>query len=207
MNQKGILHIYLARHGQTDWNVQKRLQGFQNIPLNETGRQQAMDLAKKMQGIQLDAIYSSNLQRSNETARIVAGGKIPVTILPELNEQSLGKFEGLNLDGKNAEQEAEYDKRSTDPNDTLDGGESTNQHYARVKIAIEKIRSQHPQGSILIVGHGGTNVLIMRALLNLTAEQADTIHQANDELYLIDLFPDRSPLLWKQIPSSSLDQL
>ena len=207
MTQKGTLRIYLARHGQTDWNVQKKLQGFKDIPLNETGRQQARDLAEKMQGIQLDAIYCSNLQRSNETARIVAEGKLPVTILPELNEQFLGKFEGALLDGSNPNVAAEYEKRSADPNDTMDGGESTNQHYARVKAALEKIRTQHPQGNILIVGHGGTNVLIMRALLNLTPEQADQIHQANDELFAIELFPDRSPILWKQFPLTSLDQL
>ncbi len=102
---------------------------------------------------------------------------------------------------------AEYEKRSADPNDSLDGGESTNQHFSRVKTAIEKIESRHPQGNILIVGHGGTNVMIIRALLNLTLGQADQINQANDELYLIEIFPDRNPMLWKQIPVSNLDQL
>jgi 2,3-bisphosphoglycerate-dependent phosphoglycerate mutase len=207
MSQKGILRVYVARHGQTDWNIQKRLQGFKDIPLNETGRQQAKDLAQKMEGIPLDAIYSSNLERSNETARIVAGGKITVTVLPDLNEQSLGKFEGAHLDGRAPDLASEYEKRSVDLEDTMDGGESINQHFARVKAALEKIRFKHPQGNILIVGHGGTNVLIMRALLSLTAEQADLIHQGNDELYLIELFPDRSPLLWKQFPLTNLDQL
>ena len=204
--QKGVLRIYLARHGQTDWNVQKRLQGFKDVPLNATGKKQAEELKQKMSGIQVDAIYSSALQRSRETAQIVAGDRVVIS-LPELNEQFLGKFEGAYLDGRDPTLEAEYDKRNVDPNDTLDGGESTNQHYARVKIALEKIRKDHPQGTVLIVGHGGTNVLIMRELLNLTAEQADSIHQANDELYLIELFPDRDPMLWKHVPVSNLDQL
>jgi 2,3-bisphosphoglycerate-dependent phosphoglycerate mutase len=204
--QKGILRIYLARHGQTDWNLQKRLQGFKDVPLNATGKKQAEELKQKLEGIPVDAIYSSALQRSRETAQIVAGNGVVIS-LPELNEQFLGKFEGAYLDGRDPKMEAEYDKRSADPNDTLDGGESNNQHYARVKAGLEKILKEHPQGTILIVGHGGTNVLIMRALLNLTAEQADGIHQANDELYLIELFPDRDPMMWKQVPMNNLDQL
>jgi 2,3-bisphosphoglycerate-dependent phosphoglycerate mutase len=201
---KSTLRIYLARHGQTDWNLQKRLQGFKDLPLNDTGRKQSKELADKMKGIQLDAIYCSALQRSRETAEIVAG-KRPVTSLSELNEQFIGKFEGAYLDGRDPAIEAEYEKRSADPNDTLDGGESTNQHYARVKSAIEKIVRNHPQGNILIVGHGGTNILILRALLNLSAEQADKLHQANEELFLIEIFSNRSPLLWKQIPANNLD--
>src|SRR5215510_5655018 len=70
----GTLRIYLARHGETDWNAELRLQGTSDIPLNSKGRQQAAKLAERLKGIHLDAVYCSTLSRSRETATIVRGG-------------------------------------------------------------------------------------------------------------------------------------
>jgi hypothetical protein len=71
------LRIYLARHGETDWNVEHRLQGCTDTALNATGRQQAARLAERLKGIHLDAIYSSTLTRSRDTAEI-ARGQVPL---------------------------------------------------------------------------------------------------------------------------------
>src|SRR5438093_5554077 len=87
------LRIYLARHGQTDWNREGRTQGGMDIPLNETGRQQARQLKIRLASIRLDAVYSSTLSRSRETAEIVQGGGTVVK-LPGLIERRFGKFEG-----------------------------------------------------------------------------------------------------------------
>src|SRR6202030_4278528 len=84
------LRIYLARHGQTDWNLEHRLQGSTETDLNGTGREQAVKLAERLRGIRLDAVYSSMLHRSRETAEIVRGS-VPLTILAGLNERRLGK--------------------------------------------------------------------------------------------------------------------
>src|SRR5881396_3482425 len=92
------LRIYLARHGQTDWNAQSRLQGRTDIPLNPTGREQASKLAALLKGVRLDAVYSSTLRRSRETAEILHG-ITPIESLDGLCEQGLGKFEGIRLDG------------------------------------------------------------------------------------------------------------
>ncbi len=204
--QQSNLRIYLARHGETDWNVQRRLQGGTDTELNDTGRSQARELARRLAGIQLDAIYSSQLQRSKKTAASVAGDR-PFESLAELNEQSLGKFEGVYLDGRDPELELEFDHRYADPDDTLDGGESVNQHLARVERALELIRSRHPSGQVLVVGHGGTNDQILRSLLDLTAGQAGEIHQDNSELYLIELAPQGEPRLWKYISPGNLHEL
>jgi probable phosphoglycerate mutase len=200
------LRIYLARHGQTDWNAERRLQGNTDIELNETGRRQAAELAARLDGIALDAIYSSRLRRSRDTALVVAGDR-GVESLAELNEQQLGEFEGVYLDGRDPQAVTEFERRSADPNDTMGGGESIEQHLARVESALEQIHGRHPSGQILIVGHGGTNAQILRALLDLSFEETGEISQANSELYLIELSPDRDPRLWKLIPAENLIEL
>ncbi len=205
-SQSPTLRIYVARHGQTDWNLTKRLQGQTDTELNETGRKQARALAERMRGIPIERVYSSLLRRSRVTAEIAAQGA-PVESLPTLNEQSLGRFEGLYVDGRDSANEQEFRRRARVEDDSLDGGESARQFFVRVCGATERIRGRHSSGSILIVGHGETNSMILRCLLGLTFEQADAIEQANDELYLIELSPARDPRLWKLIPGDKLGEL
>lgn len=215
--QGGTLRIYLARHGETDWNLEGRLQGGTDTALNATGRKQAQELAVRLRGLALDVVYSSALRRSRETADI-ARGAVPLVSLPGLNERRLGKFEGQRLaysttggtGGGRATSDpitAEYERRAKDPNDTLDGGESLLQFDARVAAAVKEIRARHRSGSLLIVGHGVTNRMILRALLGLTLEEAGTIQQANDELYLIEIDGAAAPRLWKLITLRTLNEL
>jgi broad specificity phosphatase PhoE len=201
-----VLRIYVARHGQTDWNKAGRMQGQKDIPLNETGRGQARELADRMAGVPLDAIYTSALQRSRQTAEPLQG-RAPIVALAGLNEQSLGAFEGVSKEDEDRARRADYERREKDPEDTLDGGESTSQHFIRVKAAVQTIRDQHPRGNVLIVAHGGTNVLILRSLLGLDPDQASPINQASDELYMVELRPGQQARLWKLIPPGHLDEL
>jgi len=101
----------------------------------------------------------------------------------------------------------EWRRRSQDPDDSLDDGESLNQHYERVRATVETIRKRHASGNILIVGHGNTNKMVLRALLGLTMEQALGIQQANDELYLIEIVAGVSPRLFKLITETTLKEL
>lgn len=201
-----VLRLYLARHGQTDWNLERRLQGWTDTHLNDTGRQQAQALAQSMQGVPLVHVYSSSLSRSRETAE-VARATAPLTSLEGLREQHIGKFEGLrmNTDSLGAR---EFQRRSQDPEDGLDGGESENQFFARVSQAIREIAARHAAGgNILVVGHGGTNQMVLRALMGLTRDQAEAVKQANDELYLIEIAPGEPPRLWKAIGAGNLADL
>ena len=185
------MKIYLARHGETDWNAERRLQGWTDIQLNENGRDQARQLAARMKSIHLDAVYCSVLLRSRETAEML--NRTPTICLPELNEQSLGKYEGEQLDG---DQLLEFQMRRRDFDDALDGGESRNQHRARIRSVLEQIQRNHSSDSqVIIVGHGGTNSLILRELFDLQTDLMFSI--GNSDLFLIDLPSNGTPTLWK----------
>lgn len=88
--------LRLVRHGQTSWNEQGLIQGHIDVPLNETGREQAHAAARRLQGVQYSAVISSPLSRALETATIIAGslGAAPVEINPAIIEQTLGSADG-----------------------------------------------------------------------------------------------------------------
>ena len=201
------LDIYLVRHGQTQWNLEKRLQGATDNVLNETGRRQAAELAQRLAGVPFDHIYSSGLRRAQETATAIAGAT-PVTALPALNERSFGKFEGIFEDQRDAALFAEFGKRGTVLDDSLDGGESLQSQADRVMTAVRQITARHTTGSIAIVAHGGVNPLVLAALLEIpVAEAVARIKQANDEVYLVRLRSGQPPSVWKQVIRSTLEQL
>jgi len=203
-----VLRVYIARHGITDWNVALRVQGSTDNSLNETGRKQAAALVDRMQGVQLDHIYTAGLQRTRQTAEGFTSVK--QTAIPGLNERNHGKFEGIVDDPKNnAEMSAEYRKRIRLVDDSLDGGESLGDQGKRVGAATRDILSRHKKGgSILIVGHGGSNPQIMAELLGLKPDDAlNRVRQANDEVYLVELRPGRPPMIWKNITMATLEEL
>ena len=200
----GTLRLYLARHGQTDWNVEGRMQGGTDIPLNATGRKQAAALKDHLNGVRFEAVYSSTLSRSRETAEIVRG-PVPLTSLPALGERRFGKFEGLLSNAPDTG--PEFERRRWDPKDALDGGESWIAFTDRVRSAIQTIRAKHPSGAILVVAHGGTNQAVLQILFNLSMDDTRAITQANDELYLIEMDAAGAPRLWKLVTAANLRDL
>jgi broad specificity phosphatase PhoE len=147
----GVTTILLARHGETDWNRDGIWQGWADPPLNETGRAQARELAEQLRGTPFDAVYSSDLSRARETAEIVAAPHgVPVVTDTGLREIDIGPWSGLTR----AEIEARY------PDGQRPGGETREQHAARVLEAVERIARANLGRRILLVTHGGT----MRAL-------------------------------------------
>jgi len=201
---QSTLRIYLARHGQTNWNLEGRTQGGTDTELNATGRRQAQDLKTHLKGIEFDHVYSSTLRRSRETAEILHG-QARVTSLADLGERRFGKFEGLLT--SDAVTGPEFQRRIWIPDDSLDGGESLNSFRERVRRAIDMIRKQQSKGSILIVGHSYTNRMILSVLFGFTVEQMRSFEQSNDELYLIELETGNSPRLWKLITETNLKDL
>lgn len=148
--------ILLARHGETDWNGAGRIQGQADLPLNERGRRQASELAERLAGTPLVALYSSDLRRASETASIVAERKgMTVTALSALREIDVGEWSGLTR----AEVEERFPGgflrwKATDAHGWNDG-ESYAEMTAHVVEALLEIAAVHPDGRVLGVTHGG----------------------------------------------------
>ena len=88
--------ILLARHGETDWNLERRVQGHTDRPLNESGRAQALALADRLSTESLDAVYSSDLARARETAAVIAARHgLDVIETSDLREKDFGSWEGM----------------------------------------------------------------------------------------------------------------
>jgi len=190
------MKIYLARHGETDWNAEKRLQGWTDISLNEKGRGQAKELQSILSAISLEATYCSALKRSIETAEIV--DRQPIVRCVELNEQSLGTYEGVAL---SEEEFQRFQQLRTDTNYRPEGGESRSEHLQRVRKALGQIGSGHSEdGQVLIIGHGGTNNLILQELLKIQTDLMFRI--ANHEVFLIEWLKEDNPVLSKYFGSA-----
>lgn len=146
----------LVRHGQTDWNVEGRYQGQSDVPLNDTGREQARALAGQLNGAQFDAVYSSDLSRARETAEILAAHLgLPVRSEPRLREICMGDWEGRVFTDIQALFPDLTAARRADPvHFAAPQGESVLQVAARVSAAAEDIAAAHPGGRVLIVSHG-----------------------------------------------------
>ena len=150
--------LYLARHGQTDWNATRRFQGASDIGLSERGRAQAQCLRRALGGRRLRAVYVSPLQRARETAAIAVGGDaVPVIAVDELRELSLGDWEGRTVDEIRSEDGDPYLAWLRAPHDCPPpGGEPLDRVAARVRGALDRIAAVHGGADeVLVVAHGG----------------------------------------------------
>ena len=155
--------IYLVRHGETDWNLAKRIQGSTDIPLNVTGRDQAATTGRLLARRDWDLIVSSPLVRASETAQIIASetGLSAPLLIDAIQERQYGAAEGL--DYRTIEERY--------PNDApVPGRETREEVAARVLPAIMELAEAHPDESIIVVSHGG----VIRTILNLV--DPDNVH-------------------------------
>jgi broad specificity phosphatase PhoE len=137
--------LYLARHGETDWNRELRIQGSSDIELNELGRRQAQHLAQELTDVELDAIYASDLSRARATAAAVAATHaLEVKLDPRLCERSFGSWEGMTREDVSAF-----------PPGSRHDGESDDEVRERMLEAVQAIADVHPGEQVLVVSHGG----------------------------------------------------
>lgn len=156
--------IVAVRHGETAWNVDTRIQGHLDIPLNDTGLWQAERLGQALAGEAVAAIYTSDLKRAHATAQAVARTTgAPLTPEPGLRERSFGHFQGRTF----AEIQAELPEearlwRTRDPHYTPEGGESLVTLRDRIERTVAALATQHPGEQIVVVAHGGVLDVLYR---------------------------------------------
>ncbi len=153
-------HLILVHHGQTDWSETKRLQGWNNLPLNELGKKETKELADEMSGLKVAAIYTSSSQSSIETGKILQETlTAPVVPMDELRGEFHGGIEGMTKE--QYEQDPHFKFYYSLPTEEEiffscgPNGESKADVAKRIVPALKKIAEQHKGQAVVIVSHGG----------------------------------------------------
>jgi broad specificity phosphatase PhoE len=185
-----VARIILARHGETDWNKERRIQGgSSNPPLNERGREQAKSLALRLRQDKIQAIYSSPLQRSLDTAKAIAHyHQLKVETEPSLREIEAGELEGVTL--------TELGKRFSElltlntPDGALPkapGGESLPEVQQRGWDTIQRLAQKHPDGAVVLVSHYFVILSIICSVLGLPLSQMHRLRLNTGSISIINL--------------------
>jgi uncharacterized phosphatase len=157
--------IFVVRHGETDWNRQRRIQGSTDIPLNSVGREQALATGRLLALRNWDAIITSPLLRARETAEIIASvtGRHSLQSLDDIAERRYGDAEGLTYE----QVEAQFPGDSPVP-----GRESRESVALRAVPALITLADRYPGQSIVVVSHGGVirSLLVATAVAGVTAD-------------------------------------
>ena len=164
--------ILAIRHGETAWNVDRRIQGQLDVPLNEMGRWQVHRLALAVADEDIAAIYSSDLLRAMETAQAVLHScGDPIVTDVGLRERGFGEFEGLTYAEINARWPEMGERwRKRDPTFGAPGGETLDAFYARSIATATRLAARHPGQTIALVSHGGVMDCLYRAATHVALD-------------------------------------
>ena len=184
-----MTRLILIRHGETDWNAQGRWQGHTDVPLNQNGHEQSRQLVADLEDYPIDAIYTSDLRRARETARLLSQNKgIAIQADPRLREINLGVWEGLTRQEIEKSYLKELEERRKDQfNVAAPEGETGAQVQQRSLAAIRDILSRHPTGSVAIVAHGYTLAVVRAYFSSTPFERVRELIPANGEIIEIDV--------------------
>jgi len=182
-----LIKIYLARHGETIWNAEMRVQGRRDSSLTARGHLQSLALLKQIRGRSLSAIYTSTLPRSIQTAQPLSQHfNLPIRKRSELDELAFGILEGKQLFCLDEREREEWERfRANRFTYRIPGGENYTDVSQRLRTFGEAILQKHRGEEILIVGHRGVNRMLIGLLLEIQLEEAVKIEQTNDCVYLI----------------------
>jgi len=189
--------LYLIRHGETVWNAERRIQGHQNSALNVLGHAQAHAAATALAMQSLAAVYTSDLGRAEETARIIAAPHHLSSIAdPRLREVYFGAWEGYTIDeisGRWPDLYAAWRNNAleTRPPD----GETLEQIQLRVEAFVNDIVPQYPDHQIAIVGHGGSLRAIVAMALSADLAIFRHFHIDHGAISVVQWHDGRSSLL------------
>ena len=181
------MKIYLIRHGQTDWNLEGKIQGRHDVSLNETGSKQAELLAMGMDKRPVVQIFSSRQKRALETAQAVGRRQhVAVTVIDGLEEVEFGEWEGKTWDEISREYPEEFKVWCTEPAEIVPpGGESRPQIYRRIGNALKEIL-RRSRGDIAIVSHGAALAYMVSIMLEKELGDHDEIIVKNASISTVE---------------------
>lgn len=171
------MKIYMIRHGETDWNKERKLQGQIDIPLNEFGKQLAVDTAPALSEISFDVVYTSPLSRAKVTAELVlAGRNIPMIEDERIMEMGFGIFEGLHCKGEKfdiPDPDFHYFYDAPEKYRAPEGGEDFKQITKRLQDFLEELLSNGDlkDKTVMISTHGAALCGILRLMKNEPMEK------------------------------------
>lgn len=177
--------IVLIRHGETDWNVERRLQGHLDIRLNERGKQQAAALAESLKQEDFAAVFASDLERAIHTAQTIAAAqRLPINIVGAMRERCFGALEGLRHDEIRIRLPDAYVAwKSRDVDAIYPAGthiaESLTDFHERVVAAIDELAARFRGRKIAVVTHGGVLDSIYRAATGLALNEPRPVEIPN----------------------------
>lgn len=158
--------LYLIRHGETSHNAGGRIQGWLDVPLNETGVWQAMRVGERFRNKAIQVIYSSDLSRARDTAQAIgdALGLTPV-LDTRLREYNMGRWTGLTGDEIQASTPGFVPHGESET--PIPDGESAQDMHARVAPFLQEVLAKHAGERVIAVSHGGTLGLVVATMLNM----------------------------------------
>ena len=171
------MKLYIIRHGQTEWNIQKRLQGWNNSNLTKKGMQDAENLAARLENVDFDYIYSSPQKRALETANIIKENRdIDIIELEALKEIGFGQWEGMQMKDIHYKYKDEFDTYLNRPHlyKAGLGAESFEDIFKRVGDVLEKILKRNAE-NVLIVSHGVTIKVLTAIIKEISLEDLSSI--------------------------------
>lgn len=189
IGERGPHCLIVARHGETEWNAEGRLQGQQDVSLNERGRSQALAAARFLREVPIVQVHSSPLARARSTAGSILEGNVgrPRVFYSELlKETALGVLEGELMEQQStAELTEHYRKFSSDEiNYRVPDGEKLRDVFARVeRFFAGQSQLVEGEGVHLIVGHRNVNKMIVKFLLGLSFEEGFQVEHEHQRLY------------------------
>ncbi len=184
--------LVLVRHGETTWNLERRLQGASDVPLTAEGRAQALRLARRLASEHFDAAYSSDLQRAWITAQLIAAeSDLALHADERLREPSKGVWEGKTWDeivARYPDQVAAYQQDREQP---PAGGEKLSSIVARVSALLDDLRARHPNSEcVLLVAHGQTLRVLICVALGIDPERFLSFHMDNTAVSELRYYPN-----------------